>query len=63
MQDQLVSIEVGSLSEVVGGERCKRVRPGDWEAFPKGAGRGTMHTGAIVFAGTRQGCRGAIRGL
>jgi hypothetical protein len=64
MHHQLASIDVRTLVEVTGGARCQQVGkrgpgPGDWEAFGK---RADGSYGAIVYSGTRQGCREALGG-
>lgn len=60
MNNQLPSIEVNALQDVVGGERCTHVGPGDWQVFPRSSG-GAANSGAIRFFPTRQQCRDGIR--
>lgn len=57
MTQPFVAIEDGALLEVVGGERCKQVRPGSWQVPTNPIRGGGMHSGAIASFGTRAQCR------
>lgn len=57
MEHHLVSIEDAALLEVVGGERCTQVSPGNWEVPTNPIRGGGSSSGAIASFGTRAKCR------